>query len=234
MIEERLTLRRGRRALKSMARPAIRRLPLYHNALQQFSRAGVKTVSTTALAAAAGVSAAVVKRDFSEFGAPGKSGVGYAVASLARGIEHFLGWHNPSRAVLVGAGGLGSALLGREDIRGRNIEVVAAFDVDPDLVGTPVRGVMVYDAGRLVEITLSLRAGVGILTVPDAAAPEAASLLVAAGVAKIWSFSAIRLDVPEWVTVKREMLSAGLAELLAGPAPTEPAGKKGNRQRCGA
>lgn len=201
---------------RSIATPTIRRLPIYLAVLRRFRAGGQKVVSTTALSVAVGVSDPVVKKDFNMLGAPGITGVGYAIDPLVDGIEAFLGWDNPRRAVLVGVGSLGSALLGRDDIRNRNLNIVAAFDADPRLFDTMVQGVAVYDADMMVEIARRLCVSVGVLTVPDSAAQAAANQLAAAGVTKIWSFSTMSLDVPSGVTVKREVLSSGLAELLAG------------------
>lgn len=219
---------------RSIGAPTIRRLPLYLDALLRCRRNGQKVVSTTALSAMVGFSDPVVKKDLNTFGAPGKTGVGYAVDPLLRGIERFLGWDNPSRAVLVGVGDLGMALLGREGVRGRHLHIVAAFDVDSDLFGTNVDGVTVYDVDRMIEITRGLGVDVGVLTVPEHAAQAAANRLAAAGVTKIWSFSPISLDVPPGVAVKREFLSSGLAELTAGAIAAGSARKNGTRKRRGA
>ena len=200
---------------RPIALPTIRRLPFYLNALERFRVSGQDTVSTTELSIHMGVSDPVVKKDLNILGAPGKTGVGYAVAPLLRGIERFLGWDNPAPAVLVGVGGLGSALLGRSDIRRRVIDIVAAFDVNSDLIGKRVNGVNVYAADRLIETVRKLAPAIGVLTVPERAAQRMANRLVAAGITKIWSFSAICLKLPKNIKVKREVLTSGLAELLA-------------------
>jgi redox-sensing transcriptional repressor len=181
-----------------------------------------------------GVSDPVVKKDLYAFGTPGKTGVGYAVDPLLAGITRFLGWDNPARAVLVGVGGIGAALLGSEDIRVRYIEIVAAFDVRPEAIGVNISGVNVYDAERLIEITRNLGAEVGVITVPEHAAQTTANRLAVAGVSRIWSFSAASLEVTRDVTVKREILSSGLAELLAVSAPAGAARINGIKQRYGA
>ena len=53
----------------------------------------------------------------------------------------------------------------------------------------------------------------GILTVPDSAAQECASALVAAGIGGIWNFTSVKLTVPEGVIVQNVDLASSLAVL---------------------
>jgi hypothetical protein len=69
----------------------IARLPEYLRALHHFSEAGNETVSSEALAAAAGVNSAKLRKDLSHLGSYGTRGVGYDVAVLVDQIESVLG-----------------------------------------------------------------------------------------------------------------------------------------------
>ncbi|MCC8181083.1 MAG: redox-sensing transcriptional repressor Rex, partial [Planctomycetes bacterium] len=53
-----------------------------------------------------------------------------------------------------------------------------------------------------------------IITVPSSSAQQIADLFIEGGIDRIWSFAPQILTVPEHVTVQREDLYAGLAELL--------------------
>lgn len=194
--------------------PGIRRLPIYLDILRRFHRDGQTTTSSPAIAEAAGVVVSVVRKDIEMTGAIGKTGVGFPIEKLILDIETFLGWTNPHDAFLVGAGHLGAAILGYEGFRRHGLNIVAAFDVDPNKIGARIHNVEVLPTGKLVELARRLHIGIGVITVPSHAAQQVADLFVEAGIKRIWSFAAQILTVPAGVTVQREDLSAGLAELL--------------------
>lgn len=194
--------------------PGIRRLPIYLDILRRFQRDSQVTTSSNAIAAAAGVVVSVVRKDIEMTGAAGKTGVGFSIEKLISDIEIFLGWSNPQDAFLVGTGHLGSALLGYNEFRGHGLNIVAAFDVDPNKVGIRVHNVEVLPLSKLVPLAQRMHIGIGVLTVPSHSAQQVADVFVEAGITRIWSFATQILVVPPGVTVQREDLSAGLAELL--------------------
>lgn len=194
--------------------PGIRRLPIYLTLLRQLRQEGRDTASASALADRAGLVASVVRKDIEMTGAVGTTGIGFAVDSLIADIEAFLGWDNPHDAFLVGAGNLGGALLGHQDLSNHGLKFVAAFDSDIEKSGRRVHGIDVFPVTKFTELARRLHPGVVVITVPAGRAQGIADLAVAAGVKRIWSFAAEILQVPPHVTVQREDLSAGLAELL--------------------
>ena len=134
------------KAPKSDIRPheipeaSLRRLPIYYRSLQQMMIAGVAQVSCADLARVLGLDPTQVRKDIEMTGIVGKPRVGYPLGELVRWIENFLGWNRPKEAVLVGAGSLGSALLGYEKFRSHGMKIVAAFDVDPEKIGQRIHG----------------------------------------------------------------------------------------------
>jgi redox-sensing transcriptional repressor len=194
--------------------PGIRRLPIYLNILKGLQRDGLKTVSTSMISAAAGFIVPVVRKDIEMTGATGKTGVGFGVDALISDIEAFLGWDDPCAAFLAGVGHLGSALLGYDGFRNYGLHFVAAFDVDASVIGRRVHGIDVFPLEKVVDMARRLHISTGVITVPSSGAQEVADLFVAAGITRIWSFAPGILNVPDKVTVQREDLAAGLAELL--------------------
>lgn len=195
--------------------PGIRRLPMYLDLLKKLRNdAGPATVSAVLLAEMAGLVASVVRKDIEMTGAVGTTGIGFDIDALIADIEAFLGWDNANDAILIGAGNLGSALLGHADLRRQGMNIVAAFDVDPARIGRIVHGVEVLPMDKLPSLPRRLHLNLAVLTVSGGRAQEAADLAVEAGITRIWSFAAELLRVPEGVYVQREDLSAGLAELL--------------------
>ena len=94
--------------------PTIRRLPTYLYKLNEMRKSGVEIVATPELARYMNLEAIVVRKDLAATGVTGQPGVGYKVVELIESIRSFLSWDNTSEAVLVGAGSLGSAILGYE------------------------------------------------------------------------------------------------------------------------
>lgn len=194
--------------------PGIRRLPVYLDILRKFERDGVRTTSAPMLAEAAGWVAPVVRKDIEMTGAAGITGVGYPVAELIGTIEAFLGWDHPPDAFLAGAGHLGTAILGHAEFRRQGLNIVAAFDADPAVIGRTIHGIQVLPLDGMSALAQRMHIGLGVLTVPSAHAQSVAEQFVAAGITRIWSFAAPILSLPPGITVQREDLSAGLAELL--------------------
>ena len=194
--------------------PGIRRLPMYLDILRRLQKGGKAAVSSLDIAEAAGVVVSVVRKDIEMTGASGKTGVGFDAEQLIADIENFLGWNSPLGAFLAGAGHLGSALLGYEELRRHGLDIVAAFDVDPNKIGIRVHNIEVLPMRTMADLARRMHIATGIITVPSHSAQQVADLMVEAGITRIWSFAAAVLNVPAGVTVQREDLSAGLAELL--------------------
>ena len=119
---------------------SLRRLPRYHRLLQEIDTAGEPFVSCSVIARALDLDPTQVRKDIEFTGIIGKPKVGYSTSALIRSIEDFLGWNNTKEGFLVGAGNLGSALLGYERFRRYGLDLIAAFDTDPYKVGTQIHG----------------------------------------------------------------------------------------------
>jgi NADH/NAD ratio-sensing transcriptional regulator Rex len=107
------------------------------------------------------------------------------------------------------------ALLADRRLTRHGFQIVAAFDVDKDLVAHDVVGLRIHPMEILEELTKRLGIKIAILTVPEKEAQPIADLLVKAGILGIWNFSSLFLDVDCSVTVINEDLGSRLA-LLAG------------------
>lgn len=193
--------------------PSVRRLPIYLNYLQQLEASGRDVVSSNHLAEKLGYDAIQVRKDLSITGVVGKPKVGYFVPSLIKAIEDFLGWDNNTDAFIVGAGNLGSALLGYDGFKRYGLNIVAAFDADEGKVGRIVHGKEILPIEKLENLAQRMRVHMGIIAVPAEAAQTVADLMVSAGVTAIWNFTPVRLNVPSSVVVQNEDLASGLAVL---------------------
>lgn len=193
--------------------PTIRRLPTYLYKLSEMRKAGVEIVATPELARYMNLGEIVIRKDLALTGVTGQPGVGYKVRELIEAIKRYLNWNNVSEAVLVGAGALGSALMGYEGFEEYGLRIIAAFDADPMKIGTEVRGRSVFDIDRLEELTRRLQVRMGIICVPADQAQDIADRMVAGGIKAIWNFANVSLKVPDDVIVQREVIAGGFAVL---------------------
>lgn len=193
--------------------PTVRRMPAYLHLLKQLAAKGQETVSATQITEELAFESIQVRKDLAFTGIVGKPRVGYQVKSLIKFIEDFLGWNNNSDAFLVGAGCLGSALLGYGAFQDHGLTIVAGFDTDPAKIGTEVYGKEILGMDRFRDLVRRMHVRIGIICVPAGAAQRVADLMVDAGIEGIWNFTPVKLKVPENVVVQREDLSSGLAVL---------------------
>ena len=205
-------------ALKKNGRPAIPRktiyrLSLYLRCLARLRENGIRTVSSDALARAAGVKPTQLRKDLTCFGTFGTRGLGYEVAALSTRIADELGTSRLQPVILVGVGHLGLALLSYRGFEKEGFEIVAAFDAEPERKRDREVKPPVYGMDRLPAFVSAHGIRMAILTVPAAAAQAVANALVAAGITGILNFSPIVIAVPEKVTVNNVNLAIELENL---------------------
>lgn len=200
----------------------VRRLSIYLRLLRELAEEDREIVSSQELAERTGTTSAQVRKDFSLFGSFGKRGRGYEVSELIGTLEGILGLGRRWRVALVGVGRIGGALLGYRDLARQGFEIVAAFDTDPEKVGTRRAGVEVTPLAELEGRLGSERVDMGIVATPAEAAQEVVDRLVAAGVQALLNFAPTKLDVPEEVTVRNMDVALeleGLSFALTSRAP---------------
>ena len=145
---------------------SLRRLPIYYRSLQEMRTSGISQVSCAEIARVLGFDPTQVRKDIEMTGIVGKPRVGYRLCELLRWIENFLGWNRPKAAVLAGAGSLGSALLGYEKFRTHGMQIVAAFDVDPEKIGQRIHGREVQPLLFLPDFVRQTQTMVGVIATP--------------------------------------------------------------------
>jgi redox-sensing transcriptional repressor len=194
-------------------RKAIYRLSVYFRGLQRLKANGIQTVSSEALAKAAGVKPTQLRKDLTYFGQFGTRGLGYDVGQLSQMISDLLGTTRLQPVVLVGVGNLGLALLTYRGFAKEGFEIIAAFDVDTTRKRGKGLPIPVHGMDKLAEIVSRHSVKMAILTVPVAAAQEVANSLMESGITGILNFAPIVLHTPEEVTVNNVNLAIELENL---------------------
>ena len=116
------------------------RLSVYLRCLNALDAAGVRTISSQALAEQFHLNAAQIRKDLAYFGEFGVRGIGYYVKELRRHLRQILGLDRSVRVAIMGAGNLGLALADYAGFREDGFEVVALFDMLKDKIGRRSRG----------------------------------------------------------------------------------------------
>lgn len=199
--------------LKLVSEPAMKRLPLYHRFLKEWQATGRETVSCTDIGLDLALDPTQVRKDLESVGVAGRPRIGYVLANVLAELEQFLGWNNINDAFLVGAGSMGSALLGYRKFEQCGLKIVTTFDLDPSKIGTPIHGKHVLPLQKLPQLARRMHILIGIITVPAAEAQAVADLMVEGGIRAIWNFAPVRLRVPPHVIVHNEDLYCSLAAL---------------------
>jgi redox-sensing transcriptional repressor len=198
---------------KVVSEPTLKRLPLYHRFLKEWQAAGHVTVSCTDIGQDLDLDPTQVRKDLESVGVAGRPRIGYVLTDVTGELEKFLGWNNVHDAFLVGAGSMGSALLGYRKFEECGLKIVTAFDLDPSKIGAKIHGKHVLPLEKLPNLAQRMHILIGIITVPAAEAQAVADLMVAGGIRPIWNFAPIRLRTPEHVIVHNEDLYCSLAAL---------------------
>lgn len=193
---------------------SVARLPGYLRALTAMSAAGVASVSSEELAAAAGVSSAMLRKDLSYLGSYGVRGVGYDVERLASEIASALGLTQDWPVAIVGMGNLGRALAAYRGFAERGFRVIALLDHDERVVGEEIAGCTVLAMDEVDGLVRQQGLAIAVLATPPEGAQAACDRVVAAGVRSVLNFAPVVLAVPEDVTVRNVDLSTEL-QILA-------------------
>lgn len=197
--------------LEKVPEPTLRRLPWYLSNLKLLRQKGERYVSSTQLAKETNIDASQIAKDLSYVRIAGRTRVGYEVDMLIAVLEDFLGFTRMHKAFLFGVGSLGGALLHDTGLKQFGLQIVAAFDVNPDLVGTELGGIPIFHSDEFEQKMKEYSVNIGVLTVPIEIAQAITDKMVAGGIKAVWNFTPFRIRVPEEIVVQNTSLYAHLA-----------------------
>jgi redox-sensing transcriptional repressor len=203
-----------RQSLEQISELTTNRLSVYLRCLNVLDGAGVRTISSQALAEQFHLNAAQIRKDLAYFGEFGVRGVGYYVRDLKRHLRQILGLDQKLHVAIMGAGNLGMALADYPGFRQEGFEIAALFDTKSEKVGQQSRGgVPIYDIDDLRRIARRDGIRIAVIAVPAAVAQGVLNLVVAAGIKAILNFSPGALEVPPGIKLKSVDLTVSLESL---------------------
>jgi redox-sensing transcriptional repressor len=187
---------------------------VYLRCLNALDGAGVRTISSQALAEQFHLNAAQIRKDLAYFGEFGVRGVGYYVRDLKSHLRQILGLDKKLKVAIMGAGNLGLALADYPGFRQEGFAIAALFDTLSAKVGQQSRGgVPIHDIHDLKKIARRDAVSIAVIAVPAASAQHVINLVVASGIKAILNFSPGAWEVPPDVKLKSVDLTVSLESL---------------------
>lgn len=203
-----------RKEADKVPEPTLRRLPWYLSNIKLMKERGEQYVSSTQISKEINIDASQIAKDLSYVDISGRTRVGYNVDALIEVLESFLGFTDMHKAFLFGVGSLGAALLRDSGLHHFGLEIVAAFDVNPDLVGKDLNGIPIFHSDDFEAKMKEYDVNIGVLTVPINIAQEITDKMVDGGIKAVWNFTPFRIRVPETIVVQNTSLYAHLAVMF--------------------
>jgi redox-sensing transcriptional repressor len=200
--------------LSTISKQALQRMPYYLNYLKTTCKGKMQNVSSRLIANTLHLNEVQVRKDLASVSrSGGKPKTGFAVDDLISDIESFLGYNNVNKAVLIGAGQLGRALMTYTGFENYGLEIVAGFDSNENMAGVLPNGKKIFSMEHLKEIRDEFNVHIGIITVPAFSAQSVCDELIKAGVLAIWNFAPTHLEVPGNIILQNENMATSLAVL---------------------
>ena len=204
----------GKTSSDQVSELTTNRLSVYLRCLNALEEAGVRTISSQALAEQFHLNAAQIRKDLAYFGEFGVRGVGYYVRDLKRHLRQILGLDRNLRVGIIGAGNLGLALADYPGFRQEGFEILALFDTLTSKVGQQSRGgVPIHSINDLKKIARRDGISIAVIAVPAPSAQPVVNLVVASGIKAVLNFSPGALEVPADVKLKSVDLTVSLESL---------------------
>ena len=191
----------------------IRRLSKYHRTLELALQQHKRTLSSEQIAQENKLTAAQVRKDLSYFGAFGRRGLGYNVASLHETISRLLGLNKLWNVALVGVGNIGRALVAYDGFRQRGFHIKLLLDSDDKKIGHKIHDLTIYPLSESSLLIPRLGIKIAILAVPAEAAQHAADEMIAAGAKAILNFAPVTLQVSPGIFVRQENMAFEIESL---------------------
>ena len=195
----------------SISKATLGRLPGYLQHLREILHNNDEYISATAIAKSLSLGEVQVRKDLNSVSGAGRPKVGYKIKDLIKSIEDVLGCNDLAKAIIVGAGKLGQALLNYKGFEEYGVEITAAFDLvvnEKNKLHREVYPMMQFD-----DFCKNRNIKIGIITVNESSAQEVCERMIQNNIKAIWNFTPTRLNVPKDVLVKQENLALSVAHL---------------------
>ena len=174
---------------ENISMSVIRRLPRYYRYLKHLKCKNVTRISSTELSAKLGLTASQIRQDLNCFGGFGQQGYGYIVDQLCDEIGNILGLSNGYKAIMIGAGNLGSAIVSHMSFEDEGFTLEGIFDSSPTKIGATMNNLIVRDVAELQDFCAKEHPIMAMLCIPREGVGAVTETLYGLGVRSFWNFS---------------------------------------------
>ena len=161
---------------RDISQAVITRLPRYFRYLGELKDNGVERISSQELSELMNATASQIRQDFNNFGGFGQQGYGYNVELLYKEIGKILGLDRQHHMIIIGAGNLGHALANYMNFERRGFIFDGCFDINPELIGTSIRGIEVLPMSDLEDFIIQNNIDMAVIAIPKSGAVEVAAI----------------------------------------------------------
>jgi len=164
-----------------MHQDMIIRITKYDRILHKLRSIGLERVFANNIGDTVGVTASVVRKDFSLLNIIGQKRGGYDINKLITSLDHILGKNGSQKAAVVGYGRIGGALLRYNGFESDGIEIVAGFDTNTRICEKSDCSVPIHAMETLQEVIEREQIKLAIIAVPEQTATDVFNRLLGAG-----------------------------------------------------
>ncbi|MFI3248936.1 MAG: redox-sensing transcriptional repressor Rex [Rikenellaceae bacterium] len=180
----------------------IERLSEYRRTLLASHKQGITHIFSHVLAGIHGITAVQVRRDLMLIGFSSDNKKGYDVKELINFISSILDSESMMNIAIMGMGHLGQAITKYFNAKGFNMKITAAFDVDPEKVGSTIDGIPCYHMDCFEEVVEQEEIAMVVLSSPTRVAPDLVLPIINAGIRGVLNFTSTPLNFPQGIVVE--------------------------------
>ena len=180
----------------------IERLSEYRRTLITCHRRGITHVFSHIVAGIHGITAVQVRRDLMLIGFSSDTKKGYDVKVLIDFITNILYSEQPMNMAIIGMGHLGQAVTKYFNGKGLKLRITAAFDVDPNKVGTSIDTIPCYHIDEFEQRVDELDISIAIVSLPTSQASTVVLPIINAGIKGVLNFTSAPLNFPQGIVVE--------------------------------
>lgn len=185
--------------MKKLPDKTVERLSQYRRSLLNCIATGKQHIFSHEIAHIHHITPVQVRRDIMLIGYTGTLRKGYDIKELSDLIGEIIDTEEGQNVAIIGLGNLGRALVSYLNGKRSKLNIVAAFDINPEKTNRVYSGVQCYNMDKLNEVVARKNISIGIITTPAEVAQELSENLVKAGIKGILNYTPKSIDVPEHV-----------------------------------
>ncbi len=180
----------------------IERLSEYRRSLLASHKQGITHIFSHVLAGMHGITAVQVRRDLMLIGFSSDTKKGYDVKVLIEFIGRILDSEQTMNIAVLGMGHLGQAISKYFNGKNLKLRIVAAFDIDPEKVGTEINGIPIFHMDEFEPLAGELDISLVIVSLPSKVAPDLVVPIINAGIKGVLNFTSSPLNFPQGIVVE--------------------------------